>query len=104
MTIEGVGPQLERAAAGVDERGWLVFTYLPMDIDDAENSTAAADYDRWRLRPRAFQRSATPAETALLQHLGHAMPDAPLVTTVEYRTRGIRHRRWPQIEALEKTP
>ena len=28
-TIPGVGPQLARAAAGTDPRGWLVFEYLP---------------------------------------------------------------------------
>lgn len=99
-TIEGIGDQHPRAASGEDPRGELVFTYLPPDLDDAENSTAAADYDRWRLRPRTFQRPATPTEIALLQHLGHVLP-AELVTEVQYRTRGVRHRSWPQLEAQE---
>jgi hypothetical protein len=103
-TIPGVGAQHQRAKDGIDERGWLVFTHLPMDIDDAENSTAAADFERWRLRPRVFRRDATPTEAALLQHLGHVMPAEPLVTEVKYRSRGVRHRRWPQIEAQETTP
>ncbi len=99
--IEGIGAQHPRAASGEDPRGQLVFEFLPPALDDAENSTAAADYDRWRLRPRVFTRSATPTEVALLEHLGHVMPVEPLMTEVEYRTRGVRHRRWRQIEAQE---
>lgn len=101
-TIEGVGPQHERAASGEDPRGELVFEYLPPDLDDAENSTSAADFDRWQLRPYVFTRQATAAEAALLGHLGHSVP-ADLMTEVQYRSRGVRHRRWPQIEAQEKT-
>ena len=33
--IEGVGPQLERAAAGTDPRGILTFEYLPPDLQNA---------------------------------------------------------------------
>jgi hypothetical protein len=104
VTIGGIGPQHPRAANSLDERGELVFAFLPPALDDAENSTAAADYDRWRLRPRVFQRPATVTEVLLLQHLGHAMPVEPLVTEVKFRTRGVRNRRWPQIEAQEATP
>ncbi len=52
-TIAGVGPQLDRAAAGDDPRGWLVFEYLPDDLQRAEDSTAVNDRDRARLfKPR----------------------------------------------------
>lgn len=47
-TIPGVGTQLDRAAAGDDPRGWLVFTALPDDLQNAEDSTAAADAERHR--------------------------------------------------------
>jgi hypothetical protein len=100
-TIEGVGAQHPRAATGEDPRGELVFSFLPPALDDAESSTAAADFDRWRLRPRTFQRSATDCERQLLAHLGHVLPDGELTTVVTYRSRGVRHRAWPQIQ--EKT-
>lgn len=35
-TITGIGPQLDRAAAGTDPRGILVFAYLPDDLQRAE--------------------------------------------------------------------
>lgn len=101
MTTPDIGAQHQRAADGLDERGELVFQWLPPALDDAENSTAAADYDRWRLKPRVFQRPATPAEITLLTHLGHTMPVEPLMTEVRYPTRGVRHRRWPALEAQE---
>lgn len=44
--IVGVGPQLERAAAGTDPRGPLVFERLPADLQLAEDSTADADRER----------------------------------------------------------
>jgi hypothetical protein len=57
--IPGVGPQLARAAAGTDPRGVLVFELLPSDLQNAEDSTAAADrqrmtalFDYVELKPR----------------------------------------------------
>jgi hypothetical protein len=47
--IPGVGPQLARAADGTDPRGVLVFEYLPSDLQNAEDSTQAADFTRSRL-------------------------------------------------------
>lgn len=44
--IPGVGPQLARAAAGTDPGGVLVFELLPSDLQNAEDSTAAADRQR----------------------------------------------------------
>jgi hypothetical protein len=43
-TVAGVGPQLARAAEGTDPRGILVFEYLPDDVQRAEDSTQAADF------------------------------------------------------------
>ncbi len=87
-------------------RGWLVFDYLPPDLQDAEDTRQAADHELMRqyaqgLTP-AFSRiyrprRTTPAERTLLAHLGFALPDK-LVTLVSYRTNGIRCRRWPQLE------
>jgi hypothetical protein len=56
ITIEGVGPQLDRAAAGTDPRGILTFSYLPDDLQRAEDSTAVWDRDLRRLNPRTRQR------------------------------------------------
>jgi hypothetical protein len=97
MTIPGVGPQLERAAAGTDPRGWLTFAYLPDDLQAAEDATAAADRTKARLHPRSVTRAATKAEIALLGHLGHTVPDG-LQTTVSWPTRAVRRRRWLALE------
>ena len=94
-TIPGVGPQHARAAAGTDPRGWLVFAYLPPDVQVLEDQRLAADRDA--MSPRGFEREATPTERALLAHLGYELPDE-LVTVVRYRTRGVRHRSWPALE------
>jgi hypothetical protein len=96
--IDGVGPQLDQAAAGTDPRGWLVFAYLPEDLQRADDSRAFADYDARRVR--SFKRPATDTERVLLQHLGFELPDE-LVTVVRYRSRGCRNRRWPQLETQE---
>jgi hypothetical protein len=101
-TIEGVGPQHERAAAGTDPRGWLVFEWLPTDLQAAEDSTQVADRDRARLfGPRKYERSATAAERTLLEHLGHVLPDE-LTTVVTWPSRAVRRRVWPQLE--QETP
>lgn len=49
--IPGVGPQLGHAADGTDPRGVLVFDCLPADLQNAEDSTQAADFDRARRGP-----------------------------------------------------
>jgi len=90
-----IGPQMDRAAQGTDPRGWLVFHWLPDDLQRAEDSTAVNDRDQ--MRPRGFERPATDTERTLLAHLGYQLPDE-LVTVVRYRTRGVRNRRWPQLE------
>ena len=104
-TIPGVGPQLDRAAAGTDPRGILTFAFLPDDLQKAEDSRAAADYTEATVRRRArgYEREATQAERQLLEHLGYTLPEE-LVTVVRYRTRGVRHRSWPAIETQEVTP
>ena len=94
-TIDGVGPQMQRASAGTDPRGILVFHWLPSDLQAAEDSTAVADRDV--MRPRGFEREATPTERQLLSHLGYTLPEH-LTTVVDHRTRGVRHRSWPQLE------
>jgi hypothetical protein len=97
VTIPDVGPQLDRAAAGTDPRGILVFSWLPTDLQSDEDSTQAADRERSNFHPRGFERPATDAEILLLEHLGYAVPD-DLTTFVTYRTRGIWCRTWPQLE------
>ena len=95
------GPQLQRAAAGTDPRGWLVFESLPDDLQRAEDATQAAD----RQHPRyfvGFQRPATEAERILLQHLGFQLP-TQLTTQAKWVTPGCRNRRWPQLETQEVT-
>lgn len=100
-TIPGVGPQMARAAEGSDPRGILTFHWLPDDMQKAEDSTAVCDRDV--MRPRGFEREATPTERALLAHLGYQLPEQ-LVTVVRYRTRGVRHRSWPALESQEIAP
>lgn len=86
-----------------DPRGWLVFDApLPDDLQRAEDSTAAADYDRRRFG-RQIQRPATEAERTLLEHLGHVLPD-DLTTVVSFKSTSCRHRSWPQLETQEVTP
>lgn len=89
-----------------DPRGWLALRYLPPEIQNLEDSTAAADQQRWLAGPRrlgfvphrfGFTRGATPAERILLQHLGYTLP-ASLDTVVTYKTKSVRNRRWPALE------
>lgn len=102
-TIEGVGPQHERAAAGTDPRGILTFEYLPDDLQRREDSTLVNDRDKARLfRPRGHKRPATAAEVALLQHLGYQVPDG-LETVVSWPSRACRRRTWPSLENQEIT-
>ena len=104
MTVEGVGPQHERAAAGTDPRGWLVFEYLPDDLQRAEDSTLVNDRDKARLfKPRGHTRAATTAEIELLGHLGYDIP-VGLETVVSWPSRACRRRRWPVLETQEVSP
>lgn len=100
-TIEGVGPQLERAAAGTDPRGVLTFEFLPDDLQRQEDSTLVNDRDKRRLfKPRGHTRPATSAEIALLGHLGYQLPDA-LETVISWPSKAVRRRRWPALEDQE---
>ena len=98
-TIPGVGPQLDRAAAGTDPLGILAFHWLPTELQNAEDSTQAADREQFliRRRGRGYERDATPTERLLLEHLGYTLPEN-LTTLVKYRTKGVRCRTWPQLE------
>jgi hypothetical protein len=95
-----IGPQMQRASEGTDPRGILVFHWLPGDLQALEDSRAIADRDV--MRPRGFERPATETERILLTHLGFELPEQ-LTTVVRYRTRGVRHRSWPALEAQEVT-
>lgn len=100
----GIGPQYPQP----DPRGWLVFKYLPPDLQRAEDRAYAADsavvqhqsggYDYGIGYGRTvWFRAATDTERTLLQHLGHTLPD-DLVTRIEYLTASVRNRRWPSLE------
>jgi hypothetical protein len=106
-TVDGVGPQLQ--SGGIDNgiRGWLCFEYLPSWLQNAEDSTLAADDARWRETlgrsnfhwpGRSFSRPASVAERTLLEHLGYELPEE-LATLVEYVASGVRRRTWPQLES-----
>lgn len=119
--IEGVGPQHPKAADGTDPRGWLVFEFLPAELQRREDSRANLDreqfghvwspwlYDAPRegnvvhviLRSNCYRsvRFATATEAALLAHLGKTVPD-DLRTVVDF-SRGVRNRRWPELEGME---
>lgn len=89
-----------------DPRGWLAFDApLPDDLQRAEDSTAAADYDHRRFG-RQIQRPATNAEKTLLTHLGYVLPnepdEPPLITVVTFVTGVVRNRRWPQLEITQE--
>jgi hypothetical protein len=100
-TPDTIGPRHPAAAAGQDPRGWLVFSWFPSDLQNAEDSRAKADFDYRRYKPRGFERPATPAEVELLQWLNYDVPDG-LVTKVSFATKGCRHRSWPALE--QETP
>ncbi|OBK56181.1 hypothetical protein A5656_19930 [Mycobacterium gordonae] len=68
--VAGVGPQLARAASGTDPRGWLVFEYLPADLQRAEDSTQAADHQRQQFSAfnlPAVWGTSDPTELAAIQ-------------------------------------
>lgn len=107
-TIPGVGAQYPQP----DRRGWLAFHGLPNELQNAEDATQAADYQR-RTSPKTrwstesdpetrkavwyFTRPATATERALLDHLGYTVP-IDLQTRVQFHTETLRQRRWPQLE------
>lgn len=80
-----------------DPRGWLVFEWLPDDLQLAEDSTLENDYSSQHWLRRVRNRPATATERLLLEHLGHALP-AELTTRVEYFSPTFRNRRWPALE------
>ena len=104
---DGIGPQKPD-----DPRGWLVFDWLPADLQNAEDSTLAADRgehpglhrsvhfspptDFAYVRSR-FTRPATATERVLLEHLGYDLPD-DLTTRVHWISSGVRNRSWPQLQ------
>ena len=93
---DSIGNQLPQP----DPRGWLVFSSLPDDLQRAEDSTAAADFDR-RLFSRTIQRPATDTERLLLEHLGYPVP-TELTTYVRYLTESVRHRSWPALKESQE--
>ncbi|MGV0873492.1 hypothetical protein [Mycolicibacterium sp. XJ879] len=107
-----IGPQHIKAAQGKDPRGILVFEWLPPDLQNAEDSTLAADSERLREinanRGAAltyFLRPATAAERTLLAHLASErgieleLP-AQLKTAVHWASAGVRARFWPQLQTI----
>ena len=104
MTIPNMPEQLEKAAAGVDPRGWLTFSApLPDPLQAAEDSTAVCDKDRRLLNPRGHERDPTSAERQLLEHLGYSPLPDHLVTAVSWPSQSCRRREWPQLEG-QTTP
>ena len=109
-----------------DRRGWLLFEYLPDDLQRSEDATQARDFSlreasigrtlraqgvRGAYEYDAFHghsvwavyRPATDAERTLLAHLGYELPDE-LETRVQFITETLRRRTWPQLETEESTP
>jgi hypothetical protein len=76
-----------------DPRGLLAMRYLPAELQNAEDTIAAFDASRGRVR---FARPATATERILLGHLGYKLPEQ--LTTEVHVSGGIRSRTWPQLE------
>jgi hypothetical protein len=89
-------------------RGWLVFEWLPPDLQAAEDATAEADYRRVRMMGSVaapmmrgpLTRPATPTERLLLEHLGLELPER-LATWVSYPSPGVRRRTWPVLHITD---
>ncbi|WP_131813663.1 hypothetical protein [Mycolicibacterium fortuitum] len=84
------------------KRGVLIFSSLPPQVQNAEDSCQEADYRNrhWRASVTT-ERPATATERALLAHLGYSVPTV-LHARVQWLTDGVRRRTWPQIpETLE---
>ena len=95
--IDGVGPQKRQP----DPRGVLVFDWLPYEIQASEDATQCADFGRLdqqhgQFGSAWFRRSSTPAERALLRHLGFEVPDN-LKTLVAFPASGVRNRSFPEL-------
>jgi hypothetical protein len=99
-----IGPPLPQP----DIRGWLVFEWLPDDLQNAEDTRQVADHAQFKGVEGfpAWVRKATAAEIALLRHLHLDLDhlDGDLMTVVSYPAPGIRRRRWPQLETQDATP
>ena len=86
-----------------DPRGPLTFASpLPAEIQNAEDSTAAADHDRVHALGVRFQRPATLTERRLLEALGwtdaEGNPPGPeTMTSVRWLSHGVRRREWPTL-------
>jgi hypothetical protein len=84
--------------------GWLTALWNTVDADELRHYRKLTKQllqqvgsTNWR----NFARPATPTEKILLEALGYPLPDNDiLITCVTWPTRGIRSRRWPQIETL----
>lgn len=107
----GIGPQV------IDTwRGWLVFEYLPPDLQRAEDATQERDYC-WAPEAQRYDkttdswyadRGATDTEKTLLAHLGYTVPaegdpNYPLRTRVSWVTSTLRKRTWPALETQTPT-
>jgi hypothetical protein len=84
-------------------RGVLTFWHLPAIIQNAEDSSQWRDqkhahtYQRRLIgRRRYATRPATPAERALLLHLGYQLPTDHLTTYITWMG-AVRRRFWPQL-------
>lgn len=86
-----------------DPRGPLTFTApLPGALQDLEDSTQSADFDRAWTLGRRFQRPSTATERELLDVLGFRdyrgdPPSTSTTTRVEWLTTGVRRRTWPGL-------
>ncbi|MDV8000758.1 hypothetical protein [Rhodococcus sp. IEGM 1408] len=93
-----------------DPRGVLCFQApLPRELQNAEDSTQAADRERTYGLGTRFTRPATTTEVELLTALGFVdyrgePPTAETMTTVSWVTTGVRRRTWPGLSVPEPTP
>ena len=90
----------------LDHPAGLVFAHDTMagcTLQDAEDSRAVADLSLAGARGWPFEREATSAERTLLAAAGHELPDDAL-TVVDWLTKAVRRRRWPDLEPDETAP
>src|SRR5262245_51418488 len=78
-------------------RGWLVFSYLPSDLQAGEDSAHELDYRNARTYATRQQRPATDVERTLLAHIGFDGLPTDLTTYVDFPAVGLWHRAWPQL-------
>lgn len=85
-----------------DVRGWITFSGLGDELQRQLDQTQADDHQRRHWRPSVARvRPTTPAERALLAHLGFAVP-TNLTTTVRYVSGGIRRLEFPALTTQQK--